>query len=249
MRITSLVFLSVVLLGSQWSSICQAANPPSKAPQAKQTPEILEMVAAILRGSDMGPGDGWFHPSQSRYDWKWLAARYDKDHKGTIMREQFTGSKELFDRLDRDHDGVLTASDFDWSERSRYAMQGTPARYWFSRIDANSNGRISREEWDAFFQRIAQGKGYVTPDDLREAFPTSPPPRPSGSAPPANDGPSLRTLLTGLLCGELGSFFEGPEVGQPAPDFKLRTQDGKRSIHLAQYRGVKPVALVFGSFT
>jgi peroxiredoxin len=51
------------------------------------------------------------------------------------------------------------------------------------------------------------------------------------------------------LSGELGSFFEGPDVGQRAPDFALRTQDGKQSIRLSQYRGVKPVVLVFGSFT
>jgi hypothetical protein len=212
-------------------------------------PEIVEMVAAIAKGSQMGPGEGWFHGSQSRYGWKWLADRYDADHNRKITRQEFSGSSELFDRLDRNHDGLLTPEDFDWSERSLYALQGMPARFWFSRIDANSNGRISREEWDAAFSRISQGKGYVTPDDLREAFPTVPPPRPAGSPPPANDGPSVLTLLQGLLSGELGSFFEGPDVGHLAPDFALRTQDGTREVRLSQYRGAKPVVLVFGSFT
>ena len=44
--------------------------------------------------------------------------------------------------------------------------------------------------------------------------------------------------------GELGFFFKGPGVGQSAPDFALRTQDGKRWIRLSQYRGAKPVVLV-----
>jgi hypothetical protein len=209
-------------------------------------PEVVEMLAAIAQGSQMGPGEGWFHGGQSRYGWSWL-----KDHyggRGTITRQDFGGPSDLFDRLDRNHDGVLTAADFDWSDRSLFALQGMPARYWFSRIDSNSNGRISRDEWDALFSRMAQGKDYVTPDDLREAFPTVPPSRPAGSAPPS-DGPSPATLLLGLLSGELGSFFEGPGIGQRAPDFTLTTQDGKRMIRLAQYRGVKPVVLIFGSFT
>ena len=29
--------------------------------------EAVQMVAAVLAGSQMGPGDGWFHPGQSRY--------------------------------------------------------------------------------------------------------------------------------------------------------------------------------------
>src|SRR5206468_1689253 len=105
------------------------------------------------RGSKMGPGDGWFHPSQSRFGWKWLAARHDADEDGEVSREEFTGPAEFFDRLDRDHDGVLTEQDFDWSERSPYAQQGRMGRLWFSQIDANSNGRISKTEWEQFFTR------------------------------------------------------------------------------------------------
>ena len=211
--------------------------------------EIVQMLSAIVEGSQMGAGDGWFHGSRTRYDWKWLADRFDADRNGKITLEEFGGPKELFERLDRNHDGVLTYSDFDWSDRSLFAMQGMPARYWFSWIDTNSNGRISKEEWEAHFERMSRGKGYVTPDDLREAFPTSPPPRPVGAPPPKNDGPSMITLMQGLLSGELGSFFEGPDIGQRAPDFTLPTQDGKKRIRLSQYRGVKPVVIVFGSFT
>src|SRR5437588_1361330 len=212
-------------------------------------PEIVEMLVAIAHGSDMGPGEGWFHSGSSRYGWSWLAARYDADRDGKITHQEFTGPSELFERLDRNHDGVLTAADFDWSDRSLYAMQGMPVRFWFSMIDANSNGRISRAEWDALFNKAAKDKGYLTPDDLRDMFPLSPPPRPAGTPPPVQSGPSVLTLLKGLAEGELGSPFEGPDVGQRAPDFALRTQDGKREVRLSQFRGKKPVVLVFGSFT
>lgn len=38
-------------------------------------------------------------------------------------------------------------------------------------------------------------------------------------------------------------------VGDPAPDFQLPTLDRTSSVRLSTLRGVKPVALVFGSYT
>jgi hypothetical protein len=40
-----------------------------------------------------------------------------------------------------------------------------------------------------------------------------------------------------------------PRVGQMAPDFELRTPDGKQTIRLSSYRGQRPVVLIFGSHT
>jgi hypothetical protein len=153
----------------------------------------------------------------------------------------------IFGRLDRGRDGSIKADDLDWSDRSAYARQAMPARHWFGMFDGNSNGRITREEWEALFKRAAKGKDFLTADDLREAFPTSPPPRQPGEKPP--QGPPKEMLLRGLLAGELGSFREGPPLGADAPDFTLRTHDDKQSIALSQYRGKKPVVLIFGSFT
>jgi hypothetical protein len=61
--------------------------------------------------------------------------------------------------------------------------------------------------------------------------------------------PTRAILLRGLLAGEVGSAFEGPAVGRTAPDFSLETHDGKQRIALGDYRGKKPVVLVFGNFT
>jgi hypothetical protein len=38
-------------------------------------------------------------------------------------------------------------------------------------------------------------------------------------------------------------------VGDPAPDFTLITRDGKSKVALSDYRGKKPVVLLFGSYT
>ena len=40
-----------------------------------------------------------------------------------------------------------------------------------------------------------------------------------------------------------------PRVGDMAPDFTLFDIEGKNSVTLSSFRGKKPVALVFGSYT
>jgi hypothetical protein len=208
-------------------------------------PECVKVLTAISSGSQLGPGEGWFGPSHLRYGWEWLKRRFDADKDGVITRKEFRGPAELFDRLDRDRDGVLTADDFDWSEKSPFFRQTAWMREWFYALDADSNGRVSRKEWEAFFNRLAKGKDHFTPDDVREVFQRPPPPKAAGKKP---SGPPRDVLFWGLMKGELGSPFEGPRPGQPAPDFTLPTHNGKRKITLSQLRG-KPVVLVFGNFT
>jgi hypothetical protein len=41
----------------------------------------------------------------------------------------------------------------------------------------------------------------------------------------------------------------GLHVGDPAPDFSLPTLNGTSSVTLSALRGVKPVVLIFGSYT
>ena len=42
---------------------------------------------------------------------------------------------------------------------------------------------------------------------------------------------------------------KAPKVGDLAPDFELRDANGENPVRLSDFRGKKPVALVFGSFT
>ena len=50
----------------------------------------------------------------------------------------------------------------------------------------------------------------------------------------------------GLMRARAGN---APKVGQPAPDFTLKTSDGTRNVTLSSLRGKRPVVLIFGSFT
>jgi Ca2+-binding EF-hand superfamily protein len=222
-----------------------AADPPRPKPKV---PEFAEMLAAILvNGSKMGPNSGWFHPSQSRYSFSWLAGRFDLNKDGLLTADELKGSAPLFRALDRDGDEAVTSEDFDWSAGSRYLQGRAQARGRFAAMDQNGNGRVTWEEWEKAFTRATKGKSYITQDDLADLlYPTPPTKGPKAVAP---EGPSRATLLKGLFSGEIGSASEGPRLGQNAPEFSLETHDKARRISLADYRGKKPVVLIFGSFT
>jgi hypothetical protein len=40
-----------------------------------------------------------------------------------------------------------------------------------------------------------------------------------------------------------------PNVGDMAPDFELSDANGENALRLSDFRGKKPVALIFGSYT
>ncbi len=40
-----------------------------------------------------------------------------------------------------------------------------------------------------------------------------------------------------------------PKAGSEAPDFELRDLKGENPVRLGDFRGKKPVALIFGSYT
>lgn len=250
--------LAIVLLLLSPLAACEAAEDPPKPkpddpPKAKEKlPELAEMVGAILvRGSDLGAGRGWFHPGEMTHDWKWLASKRDDDHDGAIFPDEFHGPRDLFARLDRDSDGAVTAEDFDWTEKSGWLRMTTFGGREFSRVDANSNGKLSKEEWAAFFDRMAKEKGFVTPDDLRRAVPVMPPrERPGAKDEPDPNEPTRWVLLKGLARGEVGFADPGPNVGDRAPAFALKTVDGKKTVALEDVqKAKKPVVLIFGSFT
>jgi len=70
--------------------------------------------------------------------------------------------------------------------------------------------------------------------------------------------PLLRPAAAGLLALALaasshaaraGRHPETIRTGQPAPDFTLRSPDGKTAVTLSDYKDRQPVVLIFGSYT
>lgn len=215
----------------------------------KKRPEWAEMLLVLLKGDPMGPGTGWYKPSEKRYGWKWLAERFDADSDGTITPEELgvkePGTDLFFARLDRDSDGLLREADFDHFTRQPATPASMMSQYLAALIDTDSNGRITPEELGAFLKRSDTDKtGFITSEDMFREFTRVFAERDSG----AGDMPRPDRMLSMFFNGELGVFESGPQLGEIAPDFTLPTHDGSATVTLGKSRG-KPVILIFGSFT
>ena len=209
----------------------------------EDVPESVRMLRAIASGSMMGPGDGWFGPGQLRYDWQWLAKRHEIAADATISQEDFDGPSQDFERLDRNRDGRLEASDFDWSEDSNWVRQATVVNRVFRIMDRSGDSRVNRAEMREFFDAARGEAESFSSEDLRDMIL-------GGSNDFARgDAPTPKQLLKGLFAGEIGSIHQGPDVGEPAPDFTLMTQGKADPIALRDAVAKKPVVLVFGNFT
>jgi Ca2+-binding EF-hand superfamily protein len=216
--------------------------------QDPNQPEWLVMFADILQGSRLGATDGWFKKAvaQTRYPAKEMVARHDRDGNGRIEPAELGASEADFARLDRDKDGTITEKDLTWRE---HALAMSPGAMLYYEADDDSDGRVTREELDALFQRAdSDGQGFLSLDDLRALLPMPSMGPPSGSSrQPAE--PSKATLVKGLFQQEIGSLKPGPAVNDAAPGFTLKNAGGDGEVSLASQIGQKPVVLVFGNIT
>lgn len=213
-----------------------------KAYEERTPPESVRMLLAIMRGN-MGSGDGWFGPGQSRFSWDWLLRRTDVDSQA-IAADKFQGPAHWFARLDRNKDGRITPDDLDWSDANSWVQQASLVNRMFRRVDPDGDDRLTREEWLAFFDKASAGKDHMSSEDLRDALLAG-----ISSSFSPGDAPSQEMLIRGLFAGEIGSLNEGPKVDEQAPDFALKTFDGEQTIRLGEVVGKKPVVLTFGNFT
>jgi hypothetical protein len=230
---------------ARWlEAILQASLLELCGPEVPRS-EAVRMLAAVQKEQPLGSGIGWYDPSRRRHDWRWLAGRFDADRNGRITPTELAGPSAFFHRLDRDDDGAVTSEDLDWSERSTWVRREADALKLSRAIDGDGNGKLTEQEWQGYFKKLAGAKGYIAAEDLRAALAA---PR-GGKDKAKGRRVSTAKWLQCLMAGDLGSPFEGPRPGQPAPDFTLSTHDGKKQITLSDFHGKRPVVLIFGSFT
>ena len=210
--------------------------------------EARAMLDNILSGSRLGAGEGWFRlaVSQTRFDWPFVEKEYDADGDHRVARKEFRGSPEDFSRLDRDQDQFLTEADLDWSASS---VARTPGYLMFFQADADANGKVTPEEFQALFRSLdGDSRGFLSLDDVRDKF--QPPTEEQSQKQRAErpDHPDRSTLVIALSKQEVGSLQPGPQLNESAPDFTLRTLKGDE-VTLSKEVGPLPIVLIFGNFT
>ncbi len=206
--------------------------------------EARAMLDAIRQGRGMGPNDGWFRLAtpQSAYAWDQMLATYDRDGDGWLARDEFPGAQRWFQRLDRNSDGVLSDEDHRWNLES---ASGSVARL-LRQADKDDNGLITRAELEQAREALlGTEQDAWSIDELRQIL--APPPRVTATD-SQMEWPTASQLMLGLERQEIGAHLPGPNVGDIAPDFTLKTLDGT-PVTLATWCQEKPVVLIFGNFT
>lgn len=213
-------------------------------------PEWGAMMLSLFKAEPMGPGAGWYRPSQKKLDFRWLVQRFDRNSDGVISRDEIPENAPyaniMFNRLDRDADGAIRPIDFDYQARQPNTPPLMMSQFFTQLLDGDTNGRITVAELQELIARADKDKtGFLTIEDLQRDFTRA---FADMMNAPGEEMPSQEDFVRMFFNGELGTMETGPELGDDAPDFSLPTYDGSRTVKLSESRG-KPVVLIFGSFT
>jgi peroxiredoxin len=65
----------------------------------------------------------------------------------------------------------------------------------------------------------------------------------------ASDAKFMISMRRGLMKRQIELDQAAPKAGDLAPDFTLYDISGEQSVTLSDFRGEKPVVLLFGSYT
>ncbi len=99
--------------------------------------------------------------------------KVDTNGDGMVSKDEWTSFQEkMFDALDQDKSGFIDEKEFTATEHDNFAFataayaRGLMTKTMFAKIDANGDGKISREEFLAYHRKIfdmldMQKKGMV----------------------------------------------------------------------------------------
>ena len=95
----------------------------------------------------------------------------DTNNDGKISREEWKGHAEIFDKIDKNKDGFITGEELAVARQERGAEA-------LKQMDANNDGKISREEWkgnpERFSRLDANNDGFITSDEIKAHRPRGP---------------------------------------------------------------------------
>lgn len=219
-------------------------------------------VWAQRSGGSPRPGANRQGGSRGRFALDQLLERHDKNKDGKVTREEWQGPEQVFGQMDQNNDGVITKEEFEARMRGRAGFGGPggfPGRPGGFRggpggfdgrpqpqdgapsadagsllklLDANRDGSVSKQELDKFFERAdSDGSDSLSEEELKKML------------------TSLSSAAANRRMARFQNFPQTkPALGQPAPQFELRSLEGE--VHsLAELLKTKPVVIEFGSFT
>lgn len=148
-----------------------------------------------------------------------LARSADADEDGKVTQAEW---KKVIAAVDGNKDGNVDTDELGGILCAALGRKNLSPRAVGRRsrhLDTNKDGRIQLSEIDGLFARLDKDQDQTIGKD---ELGTARRPRPSGP----------------------------PRVGDMAPDFDLPTvADPEQTVKLSSFRGAKPVALIFGSYT
>lgn len=104
---------------------------------------------------------------------KEMMHKMDANGDGMVSKDEWTAFQErTFDALDKDKSGYVTEAEFTATSDERFSFataayaRGLMTKEMFKKIDANGDGKISREEFLAYHRKIfdmldKQKKGMI----------------------------------------------------------------------------------------
>ncbi len=98
--------------------------------------------------------------------------RFDKNKDGKVGSDEYTGPKQIFDRVDTDQDGMLSRDEIAKFMQAAAKRGGTTgAADFVQRFDKNGDGKVTKEEFagpeTTFLRLDANGDGAITPADAK----------------------------------------------------------------------------------
>jgi Ca2+-binding EF-hand superfamily protein len=161
---------------------------------------LLVLPAFALAGEEGKEGKALKKGGAARI--KEAIAQYDKDGDGKLTAHELGLSESFFALLDRDGDGFVTGRELAPARPRRKGPEGARGGNAVARLDADKDGRISRDEWkmrpEMFEKLDRDADGFLSNEELEPLRARFGRRRGQQGAPGRAGGPGAERLLKGV---------------------------------------------------